>query len=209
METKTNLSSQSNLSVSLTKMMDSDEMTAGRSYRPLSTEKRIPRSISQQYSPTLHFIIQIYQMDLDETVAERIIDDRTRGNENKQGFRNETQHEQEAKLQNNGNTKPNGPKSFHTTSSKQELGNPNILQSKTSLPQLTHLQNQAKLNEKLLYPNNGYCQPQTITLKAKQACIVRTQQVLKESRSQSQLRLFQPFHSSVGLKKKGKYGPCY
>ncbi|KAA6365408.1 MAG: hypothetical protein EZS28_039065, partial [Streblomastix strix] len=116
-----------------------------------------------------------------ENNNEQAIDDRTRGNENKQGFRNETQHEQEAKLQNNGNTKPNGPKSFHTTSSKQELGNPNILQSQTSLPQLTHPQNQAKLNEKLLYPNKRYCQPQTITLKAKQACIVRTQQVLNQS----------------------------
>ncbi|KAA6365676.1 MAG: hypothetical protein EZS28_038796 [Streblomastix strix] len=47
MKTTINLSTQSNPSTSLTETMDSERMTAGRSYRPLSTEKRIPRSISQ------------------------------------------------------------------------------------------------------------------------------------------------------------------
>ncbi|KAA6362486.1 MAG: hypothetical protein EZS28_041986, partial [Streblomastix strix] len=41
MKTMTNLSTQSNPSSSLTETMDSERMTAGRSYRPLSTEKRI------------------------------------------------------------------------------------------------------------------------------------------------------------------------
>ncbi|KAA6378538.1 MAG: hypothetical protein EZS28_025939 [Streblomastix strix] len=49
-ETMTNLSTQSNPSVSLTQTMDSDRMTAELSYRPLSTEKRIPRSIQQKIS---------------------------------------------------------------------------------------------------------------------------------------------------------------
>ncbi|KAA6380464.1 MAG: hypothetical protein EZS28_024007, partial [Streblomastix strix] len=47
METKTNLSMKSNLSISLTETMDTYGMTAGRSYLTLSMEMRIPRSISQ------------------------------------------------------------------------------------------------------------------------------------------------------------------
>ncbi|KAA6393039.1 MAG: hypothetical protein EZS28_011435 [Streblomastix strix] len=39
METMTNLSSQSNLNISLTETMNSKKMTAGRSYRQFSTEK--------------------------------------------------------------------------------------------------------------------------------------------------------------------------
>ncbi|KAA6371514.1 MAG: hypothetical protein EZS28_032958 [Streblomastix strix] len=71
METMTNLSTQWNPSISLTETIDSESMTAGRSYKPLSTEKRIPRSISQKYPPTLHLTMQTDQMDLEETVAGR------------------------------------------------------------------------------------------------------------------------------------------
>ncbi|KAA6403420.1 MAG: hypothetical protein EZS28_001048 [Streblomastix strix] len=71
MDTKTNLSTQSDPSTSLTKTIDAERMTAGRSYRPLSTEKRIPRSISQKHPLILHFTMQTDQMDSEETVAGR------------------------------------------------------------------------------------------------------------------------------------------
>ncbi|KAA6354281.1 MAG: hypothetical protein EZS28_050191, partial [Streblomastix strix] len=71
METKINLRTQSNQNISLTETIDSERMTAGRSYRPLSTEKRITRSISQIYPPTLLFSMQTGQIDSEETVAGR------------------------------------------------------------------------------------------------------------------------------------------
>ncbi|KAA6403047.1 MAG: hypothetical protein EZS28_001426 [Streblomastix strix] len=71
MEMKTNLSTESNPSISLTETKVSELMTAGRSYRPLSTEKRIPRSTSQTYPPTHHFTMQTDHLDSEETVAER------------------------------------------------------------------------------------------------------------------------------------------
>ncbi|KAA6385514.1 MAG: hypothetical protein EZS28_018956, partial [Streblomastix strix] len=46
-------------------------MTAGRSYRQLSTEKRIPRSISQKHPPSLHLTMQTDHMDSEEAVAGR------------------------------------------------------------------------------------------------------------------------------------------
>ncbi|KAA6364490.1 MAG: hypothetical protein EZS28_039982 [Streblomastix strix] len=67
METKAYLSNPSNLSISLTKTMDSERMAAGCSYKPLSTEKRTQRSISQKFMQTLHFTIQTDQMDSEET----------------------------------------------------------------------------------------------------------------------------------------------
>ncbi|KAA6354129.1 MAG: hypothetical protein EZS28_050344, partial [Streblomastix strix] len=71
METKTNPSAQSNPSISLTETIDSERMTVGCSYGPLSTEKQIPRSISQKHPPTLHLTMQTDQMDSEETVAGR------------------------------------------------------------------------------------------------------------------------------------------
>ncbi|KAA6354389.1 MAG: hypothetical protein EZS28_050085 [Streblomastix strix] len=68
-ETKINLKTQPNKDTSLTETMDSEGMTAGRSYRPLSTEKIIPRLISQKYPPSIYFTIQTDQMDSEETVA--------------------------------------------------------------------------------------------------------------------------------------------
>ncbi|KAA6353521.1 MAG: hypothetical protein EZS28_050952, partial [Streblomastix strix] len=57
MKTMTNLSTQSNPSISPNETMDSERMTAGHSYRLLSMERRIPRLISQKYPPTLHLTI--------------------------------------------------------------------------------------------------------------------------------------------------------
>ncbi|KAA6354743.1 MAG: hypothetical protein EZS28_049730 [Streblomastix strix] len=71
METKTNLSTQSNPSTSLMETMDSEGMTAGRSYRPLSTEKRIPISISKKYTLMLNFTIQTGHIESEETVVGR------------------------------------------------------------------------------------------------------------------------------------------
>ncbi|KAA6395241.1 MAG: hypothetical protein EZS28_009232 [Streblomastix strix] len=71
METKTNLSIQPNPCISFMKTMDSERITAGRSYMPLSTEKRIPRSISQKYPPTFHLTMQMDQIDSEEMVAGR------------------------------------------------------------------------------------------------------------------------------------------
>ncbi|KAA6367644.1 MAG: hypothetical protein EZS28_036828 [Streblomastix strix] len=71
MESVTNLSTQSNPSTSQTETMDSEGMNAGRSYRPLSTEKRTPRSISQKIPPALQFTKQIDHIDSKETVVER------------------------------------------------------------------------------------------------------------------------------------------
>ncbi|KAA6362164.1 MAG: hypothetical protein EZS28_042308, partial [Streblomastix strix] len=53
------------------------------------------------------------------------------GNENKQGSSNENLHEQGNKFQEKGNTKLNGTISLHTIHPEQELGNPNISQSKS------------------------------------------------------------------------------
>ncbi|KAA6360859.1 MAG: hypothetical protein EZS28_043612, partial [Streblomastix strix] len=49
--------------------MDLDGMTTGLRYRPLSTAKRILRSILQKYPLALHFTMQTDQMDTEETVA--------------------------------------------------------------------------------------------------------------------------------------------
>ncbi|KAA6395855.1 MAG: hypothetical protein EZS28_008626, partial [Streblomastix strix] len=54
METMINLITHWNTSISLTETMDSERMTVGRSYKLLSMEKRIPRSISQKYPLTFH-----------------------------------------------------------------------------------------------------------------------------------------------------------
>ncbi|KAA6353859.1 MAG: hypothetical protein EZS28_050615 [Streblomastix strix] len=70
-KTKTNLSTQSNPSISLMETMDSERMTAGRSYRPLSTEKRIPSLISQKYPPTFHLTMQTDLKDSEETIVGR------------------------------------------------------------------------------------------------------------------------------------------
>ncbi|KAA6356132.1 MAG: hypothetical protein EZS28_048340 [Streblomastix strix] len=71
METKTNLTTQSNLNISQMETMNSERVIAGRSYWLLSTKKRIPRSKSQKHPPTLHFTMQTDQMDSEETFAGR------------------------------------------------------------------------------------------------------------------------------------------
>ncbi|KAA6354816.1 MAG: hypothetical protein EZS28_049656, partial [Streblomastix strix] len=71
MDAKTDLITKSNLSTSLIETMDSERMTAGRSCSPISTEKRILRSISQKYPLTFHLTMQTDQMDSEETVAGR------------------------------------------------------------------------------------------------------------------------------------------
>ncbi|KAA6393643.1 MAG: hypothetical protein EZS28_010829 [Streblomastix strix] len=71
MEKKTNLSTQSNPSTSLTETKDPEEMTAGLNSGTLSTEKRIPRSISQKFLQTLNFTMKTNQGDSEETIAGR------------------------------------------------------------------------------------------------------------------------------------------
>ncbi|KAA6375411.1 MAG: hypothetical protein EZS28_029061 [Streblomastix strix] len=71
MDSVTNLSTQSNPSISQTETMDSEEIKAGRSYRPLSTEKRTPRSVLQKFPPTFQFAKQTDHIDSEETVVER------------------------------------------------------------------------------------------------------------------------------------------
>ncbi|KAA6376529.1 MAG: hypothetical protein EZS28_027944 [Streblomastix strix] len=166
METMTNLSTQSNPSTQLTETMDSERMIAGRSYRPLSTEKQIPRSISQKYPPILYLTMQSYQMESEETAIditsnencnEQANDNRIGGQQNNQGSNNETQYEQD-----NGNTKLREIGSSHTTHSEQELRNPNISQPKghppliTTPPELGQVKGKVVFPKQMMQPTNDH-----------------------------------------------------
>ncbi|KAA6392595.1 MAG: hypothetical protein EZS28_011876 [Streblomastix strix] len=128
---------------------------------------------------------QIFDNTGNENNNEQTNDNRIGGNENKQGSDSENQYEQKINLQNNGNTKYKGSGSLHTTHSEQELGNPNISQPKIQLPLIT------------THPELGQ--------KQNRLAKVRTQQALRDSRSQSQLKLSQPIHTPVGAQKKGRF----
>ncbi|KAA6395737.1 MAG: hypothetical protein EZS28_008739 [Streblomastix strix] len=174
MEIMTNLSTQSNPSISQTETMDSERMTAGRSYRPLSTEKRISKYISRKHPPTLHLTMQTDQMDSEETVAGRSyrqqptkMDAKTikqsitlamkaltskrmkiePDDKKNQGSNNETQHEQDK-----GNNKPREIGSPHTTHSEQELRNPNISLPKCQPPLITTLPELGQVKGKIVVP---------------------------------------------------------
>ncbi|KAA6365648.1 MAG: hypothetical protein EZS28_038828 [Streblomastix strix] len=71
METMTNLSTQLNPSISLPETIDIERLTARCNYRPLSSEKRIRKSISKEYPPPLHLAIQTDQNFTEQMVAGR------------------------------------------------------------------------------------------------------------------------------------------
>ncbi|KAA6397257.1 MAG: hypothetical protein EZS28_007211 [Streblomastix strix] len=192
METMTNLCTQSNPSITLTETMDSERMTAGRSYRLLSTEKRILRLISQKTSANNpphnlngsdrfrgngcgkqlqaatnengHQNHNAIDNSSIEDSNEQANDNRIgEQQQNKQRTKNEIQHQRDSV---NNNPRKIGPP--HTTHSEQKLGNPNISQPKCQPPLIPHLPNQVKLKRKLQFPNNGCNQPTTMKLEAKQ-----------------------------------------
>ncbi|KAA6390818.1 MAG: hypothetical protein EZS28_013656 [Streblomastix strix] len=156
-ETKTNLSAQSNPNTSLIETMDRKGMTAGRNYRPMSTEKQIPRLISQKYPPNLHFTMQTDQLDSEETAIdntgnennnEQAVDNRIRGQQqNNQGPCNKIQHKQDSL-----NNKPEEIGSLHTTHSEKELRNPNTSQPKGQPPLITTPPKVSQIKGKIVVP---------------------------------------------------------
>ncbi|KAA6353637.1 MAG: hypothetical protein EZS28_050836, partial [Streblomastix strix] len=142
--------------------MDSDRMTAERSYRPLPTEKLIPRQVQRKYRPTFHLAMQMNQMDLDEITAnennnEQANDNKTGGQQNNQGSNNEDQLEPD-----NGNTKLGEIGSSHTTHFEQELRNPNIQQPNSQLPlnitppELSQVKGKVVVPKQMMKPTNEH-----------------------------------------------------
>ncbi|KAA6395158.1 MAG: hypothetical protein EZS28_009316 [Streblomastix strix] len=192
METVINLNMHSNPSISQTETMDSERMTAGRSYRPLSTEKRIPRSISQKYPPTLHLTIQTDKMDLEETVAGRgyrqqpmQMDKKTTRQSITLAMKTITSKQMIIESEDNNNktskdqtTKSNINKTVQLANQErqdhliQPIQNKNqeiqtLHNLKANLLQLPHLQNQDKQKEKLQYLNRRYNNQTNTILEAK------------------------------------------
>ncbi|KAA6374181.1 MAG: hypothetical protein EZS28_030292 [Streblomastix strix] len=191
METMTNLSTQSNLSISQTETMDSERMTAGRSYRPLSTEKQIPRSISQKHPPTFHITMQTDQMDSEETVAGRSYRQQPTKMDTKTIRQSITLpmkvitskrmiiESEDNKTVKAPTTKPNMYKIVEIINQEkldhliQSLSNKNQEIQTFRNPKAIHLysphlKNQVKLKGKQYYPNKGCNQLTTMILEAKQ-----------------------------------------
>ncbi|KAA6335845.1 MAG: hypothetical protein EZS28_052927, partial [Streblomastix strix] len=102
-----------------------------------------------------------------EKNSEQAKDNITGGKENNQKSNNETQHEQESKLQDNGNIKPRETGSSHTSYPEQKLRNPNISQTKGQPPLITAPPELDYFKGKLQYPNKGCNQPMRMILEAK------------------------------------------
>ncbi|KAA6377654.1 MAG: hypothetical protein EZS28_026823, partial [Streblomastix strix] len=117
---------------------------------------------------------------------EQVNDNRTDGKQSNQGPNNVNQLEQQTKPQDGGNTKLTGTGPFTPTDSEKEPRNPNTLQSKCQQPLITT--------------------PSEVSQQIRLAKIY-IQQVLNESRSESQLRLSQPLRTPVGAEKKGRCSP--
>ncbi|KAA6381947.1 MAG: hypothetical protein EZS28_022528 [Streblomastix strix] len=191
MKTMINLSTQSNPNISLTETMGTERITAGRSFRSLSTEKRIPKSISQKYPPTLHFTLQTKQMYSEETVAGRIYRQQPTKMDS-QTIKQSITLAMKAITSKRMIIEPEDNKTIKDPTTKQNMNKiveiinqekldhliqpiPNKNQEikifynpKTYYPQSPHLLNQAKQKGKLQYLNKGYNQPTTMILEVKQ-----------------------------------------
>ncbi|KAA6398277.1 MAG: hypothetical protein EZS28_006197 [Streblomastix strix] len=192
MKTVTNLSSQLNPTISQTETMISERMTAGRSYRPLSTEKRIPRSISQKHPPTLHLTMQTDQMDSEETVVGRSyrqqptqMDTKTIRQSITLAMKTITNKQMIIESEDNNKTIKDLATKFNTNRivqiinqrkqdhPTQPIPNKNqeiqtLLNPKVNLLQSPHLQKQVKQKEKLQYLNRRPNKLMNTKLEAKQ-----------------------------------------
>ncbi|KAA6366510.1 MAG: hypothetical protein EZS28_037964, partial [Streblomastix strix] len=190
-KTVTNLSTQSKPSISQTETMDQERVTAGRNYRPLSTEKRIPRSISQKYPPTFHLTMQTDQMDSEGTVAGRSYrqqptktDAKTIKQSITLAMKTITIKQMIIESEDNNKTTKDPSTKYNTNKIVQIINQekkshlkyiPNKNQEfqtlhnpKAKFLQSPHLQNQVKLRGKLQYLNKGYNKPTNTILEAKQ-----------------------------------------
>ncbi|KAA6393040.1 MAG: hypothetical protein EZS28_011436 [Streblomastix strix] len=125
-----------------TDQMKSEETVAGRSYRQKPTKMNIQ---------TIRQSITLAR----KTITSKAIDNKIRGQQqqNDQRPSNEYQHEQETKLQDNGDTKLRETGSHYTNNPEQELRNPNFSQSKSQSPLITTFPELGQVKGKVEEPN--------------------------------------------------------